>query len=72
MKWIRVRLEQTAAFAAGAETHLAGKLAVCAGNFPCPDDYVGAGQGFWIVHVRAVLSRRGDEIIDLARVNLLR
>jgi len=50
MKWIRVRLEQAAAFAAGAEAHLAGKLAVCAGNFRCPDDYVGAGQGFWIVH----------------------
>jgi hypothetical protein len=42
--------EQAAAFAAGAEAHLAGKLAVCAGNFRCSDDYVGAGQGFWIVH----------------------
>jgi hypothetical protein len=42
--------EQAAAFAAGAEAHLAGKLAVCAGNFRCPDDYVGAGQRFWIVH----------------------
>jgi pyruvate dehydrogenase (quinone) len=32
IKWIRVRHEETAAFAAGAEAHLTGSLAVCAGS----------------------------------------
>jgi pyruvate dehydrogenase (quinone) len=32
MKWIHVRHEETAAFAAGAEAHLTGSLAVCAGS----------------------------------------
>lgn len=32
IKWIHVRHEETAAFAAGAEAHLTGKLAVCAGS----------------------------------------
>src|SRR6266446_2898952 len=32
IKWIPVRHEETAAFAAGAEAHLTGKLAVCAGS----------------------------------------
>ena len=30
--WIRVRHEEVAAFAAGAEAHLTGELAVCAGS----------------------------------------
>src|SRR5690349_7854168 len=30
--WIHVRHEETAAFAAGAESHLTGRLAVCAGS----------------------------------------
>src|ERR1700679_641720 len=30
--WIHVRHEEAAAFAAGAEAHLTGKLAVCAGS----------------------------------------
>lgn len=30
--WVGVRHEETAAFAAGAESHLTGKLAVCAGS----------------------------------------
>jgi pyruvate dehydrogenase (quinone) len=30
--WVHVRHEETAAFAAGAEAHLTGKLAVCAGS----------------------------------------
>src|SRR5690349_1837847 len=30
--WIHVRHEETAAFAAGAEAHLTGELAVCAGS----------------------------------------
>jgi pyruvate dehydrogenase (quinone) len=32
MQWIHVRHEETAAFAAGAEAHLTGRLAVCAGS----------------------------------------
>jgi pyruvate dehydrogenase (quinone) len=32
VKWIPVRHEETAAFAAGAEAHLTGRLAVCAGS----------------------------------------
>src|SRR6195256_5328328 len=30
--WVHVRHEETAAFAAGAEAHLTGRLAVCAGS----------------------------------------
>src|SRR5665647_2069282 len=32
IQWITVRHEETAAFAAGAEAHLTGQLAVCAGS----------------------------------------
>src|SRR6201991_3969609 len=32
MEWIHVRHEEVAAFAAGAEAHLTGSLAVCAGS----------------------------------------
>jgi pyruvate dehydrogenase (quinone) len=32
ISWIHVRHEETAAFAAGAEAHLTGRLAVCAGS----------------------------------------
>ena len=32
IEWIHVRHEETAAFAAGAEAHLTGQLAVCAGS----------------------------------------
>src|ERR1700740_51786 len=32
VKWIHVRHEEVGAFAAGAEAHLTGKLAVCAGS----------------------------------------
>src|SRR5881296_216893 len=32
MRWIHVRHEETAAFAAGAEAHLTGRLAICAGS----------------------------------------
>src|SRR5258705_12984497 len=35
LQWIHVRHEETAAFAAGAEAHLTGRLAVCAGSC-CP------------------------------------
>jgi pyruvate dehydrogenase (quinone) len=32
LEWVHLRHEETAAFAAGAESHLTGKLAVCAGS----------------------------------------
>src|SRR4026209_125181 len=32
IRWIHVRHEETAAFAAGAEAHLTGRLAVCGGS----------------------------------------
>ncbi len=32
IRWLHVRHEETAAFAAGADAHLTGKLAVCAGS----------------------------------------
>ena len=32
LRWIHVRHDETAAFAAGAEAHLTGRLAVCAGS----------------------------------------
>jgi pyruvate dehydrogenase (quinone) len=32
VQWVHVRHEETAAFAAGAEAHLTGRLAVCAGS----------------------------------------
>src|SRR5258708_1220942 len=32
LDWVHVRHEETAAFAAGAEAHLTGRLAVCAGS----------------------------------------
>src|SRR6478672_11333966 len=32
LRWVPVRHEETAAFAAGAEAHLTGRLAVCAGS----------------------------------------
>jgi len=32
IEWIHVRHEEVAAFAAGAEAHLTGQLAVCAGS----------------------------------------
>ncbi|MBO4967975.1 MAG: ubiquinone-dependent pyruvate dehydrogenase, partial [Pseudomonas sp.] len=32
IEWIHMRNEESAAFAAGAEAHLTGELAVCAGS----------------------------------------
>ena len=57
IEWVHVRNEETGAFAVGAEAHLTGKLAVCAGS--CRPG-------------KPMLSGRGDEIIDLARSNLWR
>ncbi len=32
IEWVHVRHEEAAAFAAGAESHLTGEIAVCAGS----------------------------------------
>jgi glyoxylate carboligase len=69
IQWIHVRHEETAAFAAGAEAHLKGKLAVCAGSCGPGAEQV---KGFSLFTVKAVLSGRGDEVVDLARINLFR
>lgn len=48
MQWIPVRHEETAAFAAGAEAHLTGKLAVCAGS--CGPGHVHLINGLYDAH----------------------
>jgi pyruvate dehydrogenase (quinone) len=48
MAWISVRHEETAAFAAGAEAHLTGKLAVCAGS--CGPGHVHLINGLYECH----------------------
>jgi TPP-dependent 2-oxoacid decarboxylase len=40
LRWIHVRHEETAAFAAGAEAHLTGRLAGCAGSFAARVTYI--------------------------------
>jgi pyruvate dehydrogenase (quinone) len=67
IEWVHVRHEEVAAFAAGAEAHMTGALAVCAGS-------CGPGNLHLIslYMVKAVMSGRGDEVIDLARTNLWR
>jgi pyruvate dehydrogenase (quinone) len=35
IEWVHVRHEEVGAFAASAEAHLTGSLAVCAGTFGC-------------------------------------
>jgi pyruvate dehydrogenase (quinone) len=35
IEWVHVRHEEVGAFAASAEAHLIGSLAVCAGTFGC-------------------------------------
>jgi glyoxylate carboligase len=42
IEWVHVRHEEVAAFAAGAEAHLTGELAVCAGS--CGPGNVGNGD----------------------------
>jgi thiamine pyrophosphate-dependent acetolactate synthase large subunit-like protein len=144
IEWVHVRHEELAAFAVGAEAHLTGELAVCAGScgpgnlhlinglFDChrsrvpvlaiaaqiPSGEIGAdyfqethpgdvndgiaaafahdgpvlgdavvkwtelamppsitlemAKGFTLHMVKAVISGRGDEVVDLAKTNLWR
>jgi len=48
MEWIHVRHEEAAAFAAGAEAHLTGELAVCAGS--CGPDNLHLVNGLYDAH----------------------
>ena len=79
IEWIHVRHEEVAAFAAGAEAHLTGDLAVCAGSCGPGNLHLINGlfdchrsRGFTLYMVKAILSGKGDEVIDLARTNLWR
>ena len=79
IEWIHVRHEEVAAFAAGAEAHLTGDLAVCAGSCGPGNLHLINGlfdchrsRGFTLYMVKAILSSKGDEVIDLARTNLWR
>jgi len=79
IEWISVRHEEVAAFAAGAEAHLTGDLAVCAGSCGPGNLHLINGlfdchrsRGFTLYMVKAILSGKGDEVIDLARTNLWR
>src|SRR5258707_7221158 len=48
IEWVHVRHEEVAAFAAGAEAHLTGKLAVCAGS--CGPGNLHLINGFYDCH----------------------
>ena len=58
MEWVHVRHEETAAFAAGAEARLTGKLAVCAGS--CGPGNTHLIQGLFDAH------RDGAPVLALA------
>ena len=82
IEWLHVRHEEVAAFAAGAEAHLTGELAVGAGIIDAvvnrtelampPSITLEMAKGFTLYMVKAIMSGRGDEIIDLAKTNLWR
>ena len=46
IEWVHVRHEEVAAFAAGAEAHLTGELAVCAGS--CGPGNLHLINGLWM------------------------
>jgi pyruvate dehydrogenase (quinone) len=55
IEWVHVRNEEVAAFAAGAEAHLTGELAVCAGS--CGPGNLHLTNGLFDCH-RARVPRR--------------
>jgi pyruvate dehydrogenase (quinone) len=60
MKFIHVRHEETAAFAAGAEAQLTGELVACAGS-------CGPGN----LHlINLALSGHIDEVVDMVEANI--
>jgi hypothetical protein len=82
IEWVHVRHEEVAAFAAGAEAHVTGALAdgpvlvdavVNRTELAMPPSITAEmAKGFTLYMVKAVMSGRGDEVIDLARTNLWR
>ena len=77
IEWVHVRHEEVAAFAAGAEAHMTGALASGFINTGTelampPSITAEMAKGFTLYMVKAVMSGRGDEVIDLARTNLWR
>jgi pyruvate dehydrogenase (quinone) len=88
IEWLSVRHEEVAAFAAGAEVHLTGDPAVCAGSRGPADLHVSNGlidchrsrvSVLTIVaHIPSgeigadYFPETSDEVIDLARTNLWR
>jgi pyruvate dehydrogenase (quinone) len=77
IEWLHMRHEEGAAFAAGADAHVTGELAVCAGS--CGPGNLHLINGLFDCHrsgvpvlAIAVLDGRATQLIDLAKVNLLR
>jgi hypothetical protein len=76
--WIRVRHEEVATFVAGGEAHRTNELAVCAGSGGrhrgqdrARDAALRhAGKGFTLHVIKAVISERGDEVVDIAKTSL--
>jgi Thiamine pyrophosphate enzyme, N-terminal TPP binding domain len=63
IQWLHVRHEEVAAFAAGADAHVTGGLAVCAGSWAPPDSAD--------VERDRIVGERGDELVyglDFARL----
>src|SRR6185295_554801 len=59
IEWIGVRHEETAAFAAGAESHVTGELAVCAGS--CGPGNMHLINGLYDCHRSRVPVLRSEE-----------
>src|SRR5467141_2731036 len=68
IEWIPVRHEETAAFAAGAEAHLTGRLAVCAGS--CGPGNLHLINGLYDCHRSRVPVL--TKLLDGAKTNLMR
>ena len=65
IEWLHVRHEEVAAFAAGAEAHLTGELAVCAGS--CGPGNLHLINGLFDCHRSRVPVRRDRRSYSLAR-----
>lgn len=74
----RMRHQEAAAFAAGAEAHLTGELAVCAGScgrgnlrLPAPPAItLDMAKSFSLYMLKALFNGRGEHLVDLAKTNL--
>lgn len=78
IEWGHMRHEEAAAFAAGAEAHLTGELAVCAGScgqgnlhLPAPPAItLDMARSFSLYMLKAPFNGRGEDLVDLAKTNL--